>query len=664
MSDISQQLIDAQQALVNKDLDAANRIIAGLATAHPDDPNVRYLACLLLRLQGRNDEAMQSLQSLTSDVPDHARAFQEMTTVALAINEPKLAHAAAERAVELDPALMQCWQFLIPLRRKFSPSSAEAAAAQLEFLRSLPPELRTVISYLANNKVQDAERLAKHFLRDNKTHPEGMRLLAEVLTRKNILDEAQFLLETLVALQPKMIPARLQLFHVLMRRQRFHSAFDIAASLNKDAPTDTGEIKRAYAAAAFAVGNIEEAKDLYAQLAKNAPADHLIPISQGHIFNAIGERENAVAAFQRCISLQPAHGDSYWSLANTKSYRFDDDEIASMQKIEESDALSTLDRVQICFALGKALEDKNLFDDAFSYYDRGNSLKLPTTHYDPVQLRKRVQAQIDVCTSELFESRQHVGVQNIDPIFIVGLPRAGSTLLEQILASHSQVDGTMELHNILDLAKRLRGRDADQDGTPRYPAILGDLDNDLFAQFGAQFIDQTRIYRGSGQLFIDKMPNNFFHIGLIKLILPNAKIIDARRHPMACCFSGYKQLFGEGQEFSYGLSQIGEYYKEYVRLMAHWDAVLPGHVLRVNHEDVVADLETQVHRILDYCGLEFESACLEFHKTERTVRTPSAEQVRQPIYTSGLEQWKNFEHYLAPLKEALGSELLNEYQID
>ncbi|MBT5067324.1 MAG: tetratricopeptide repeat protein [Halieaceae bacterium] len=664
MSDISQQLIDAQQALVNKDLDAANRIIAGLATAHPDDPNVRYLACLLLRLQGCNDEAMQSLQSLTSDVPDHARAFQEMTTVALAINEPKLAHAAAERAVELDPALMQCWQFLIPLRRKFSPSLAEAAAAQLDFLRSLPPELRTVISYLANNKVQDAERLAKHFLRDNKTHPEGMRLLAEVLTRKNILDEAQFLLETLVALQPKMIPARLQLFHVLMRRQRFHSAFDIAASLNKDAPTDTGEIKRAYAAAAFAVGNIEEAKDLYAQLAKSAPADHLIPISQGHIFNAIGERENAVAAFQRCISLKPAHGDSYWSLANTKSYRFDDDEIASMQKIEEGDALSTLDRVQICFALGKALEDKNLFDDAFSYYDRGNSLKLPTTHYDPVQLRKRVQAQIDVCTSELFESRQHVGVQNIDPIFIVGLPRAGSTLLEQILASHSQVDGTMELHNVLDLAKRLRGRDADQDGTPRYPAILGDLDNDLFAQFGAQFIDQTRIYRGSGQLFIDKMPNNFFHIGLIKLILPNAKIIDARRHPMACCFSGYKQLFGEGQEFSYGLSQIGEYYKEYVRLMAHWDAVLPGHVLRVNHEDVVADLETQVHRILDYCGLEFESACLEFHKTERTVRTPSAEQVRQPIYTSGLEQWKNFEHYLAPLKEALGSELLNEYQID
>ncbi len=664
MSDISQQLIDAQQALVNKDLDAANRIIVDLTTTHADDPNVRYLACLLLRLQGRNDEAMQSLQSLTSDVPDHARAFQEMTTVALAINEPKLAHAAAERAVELDPALMQCWQFLIPLRRKFSPSSAEAAAAQLDFLRSLPPELRTVISYLANNKVQDAERLAKHFLRDNKTHPEGMRLLAEVLTRKNILDEAQFLLETLVALQPKMIPARLQLFHVLMRRQRFHSAFDIAASLNKDAPTDTGEIKRAYAAAAFAVGNIEEAKDLYAQLAKSAPADHLIPISQGHIFNAIGERENAVAAFQRCIALKPAHGDSYWSLANTKSYRFDDDEIASMQKIEESDALSTLDRVQICFALGKALEDKNLFDDAFSYYDRGNSLKLPTTHYDPVQLRKRVQAQIDVCTSELFESRQHVGVQNIDPIFIVGLPRAGSTLLEQILASHSQVDGTMELHNVLDLAKRLRGRDADQDGTPRYPAILGDLDNDLFAQFGTQFIDQTRIYRGSGQLFIDKMPNNFFHIGLIKLILPNAKIIDARRHPMACCFSGYKQLFGEGQEFSYGLSQIGEYYKEYVRLMAHWDAVLPGHVLRVNHEDVVADLETQVHRILDYCGLEFESACLEFHKTERTVRTPSAEQVRQPIYTSGLEQWKNFEHYLAPLKEALGSELLNEYQID
>ena len=268
-----------------------------------------------------------------------------------------------------------------------------------------------------------------------------------------------------------------------------------------------------------------------------------------------------------------------------------------------------------------------------------------------------------MCTRDLFTQLADTGLKAPDPIFIVGLPRAGSTLLEQILASHSLVDGTMELHNILDLAKRLRGRDAGNEAEPRYPRILGELDTSMFESFGQQFIDQTRVYRSSAPHFIDKMPNNFFHIGLIKLILPNAKVIDARRHPMACCFSGFKQLWGEGQEFSYGLEQIGTYYRHYVRLMAHWDQVLPDFVLRVQHEDVVDDLEGQVRRLLDFCDLPFESACLDFHKTDRTVRTPSAEQVRQPIYRSGLDQWRNFENHLDPLKAALGEELLEAYDI-
>ena len=244
-----------------------------------------------------------------------------------------------------------------------------------------------------------------------------------------------------------------------------------------------------------------------------------------------------------------------------------------------------------------------------------------------------------------------------------GATSGGSTLLEQILASHSKVDGTMELHDILDLAKRLRGRDKASDPSPRYPRILGELPTERFAQFGQQFIEDTRAYRGTAPYFIDKMPNNFFHIGLIKLILPNAKVIDARRHPMACCFSGYKQLFGEGQEFSYGLEEIGNYYRQYVDLMNHWDEVLPGFVLRVQHEDVIADLEGQVRRILDFCGLEFEESCVEFHKTKRTVRTPSAEQVRQPINKSGVDQWCNFESHLDPLKHALGPEILEAYGI-
>lgn len=277
---------------------------------------------------------------------------------------------------------------------------------------------------------------------------------------------------------------------------------------------------------------------------------------------------------------------------------------------------------------------------------------------------RRAERQQEVCTAELFDARSGLGAGAPDPIFIVGLPRAGSTLLEQILASHSQVDGTHELPNILSLARRLRGRSAPAAGEePNYPKVLSELGGDYFRRFGEQYIEQTQVFRQGAPFFIDKMPNNFLHIGLIKLILPNAKIIDARRHPMSCCFSGFKQLFAEGQEFTYGLTEIGSYYRAYVKLMEHWDVVLPNFVLRVQHEDVVNDLETQVRRVLDFCGLPFEQSCLEFHKTERNIRTPSSEQVRQPIYTSGLEQWRNFETYLDPLKDALGEELLMRYPI-
>ena len=311
---------------------------------------------------------------------------------------------------------------------------------------------------------------------------------------------------------------------------------------------------------------------------------------------------------------------------------------------------------------GRPFEDRKDFEASFDHYAQGNALKRETSHHSAEQLDIRVSTQIEVCTGELFDRLEGAGHQGPDPIFIVGLPRAGSTLLEQILASHSMVDGTMELHDVLDLAKRLRGRDKAMTPALVIPEFLQTLGKRV-SQFGEQFIADTRAYRGKAPRFIDKMPNNFFHIGLIKLMLPNAKIIDARRHPMSCCFSGFKQLFGEGQEFSYGQEEIGNYYKQYIRLMKHWDEVLPGFVLRVQHEDVVEDLEAEVRRLLDFCELPFEEACLSFHKTERSVRTPSAEQVRQPIYRSGLDQWRNYESYLDPLKEALGEELLEAYDI-
>ena len=659
----SNLLEEIQSKLANGAVSEAGAVIDKLWADFFEDPNLGYLKALYHRLSNQPSQALTLLTELTTRYPDMARAHQEIALNSLSVNEPKAALRAAEFAVALDASLVKAWELLEPLHRTFTPEKLGATQDQIRFLKSLPTELRTVIGYLSAGKLQDAERLCKYFLREHKTHAEGMRLLAEILTRKNILDEAQFILETLHELEPDNLPAAIQLFHVVMRRQRFHSAYEIAQKLRDKYPDDEDQIKKAYAAACFSVGRIDEAEDLYKQLRQQHPNDHLIPISQGHIFNSSGDRAAAIDAFKASSAIKVDHGDAYWSLANTKSYRFDEAQIQQMRELEERQDIGELDQIQICFALGKAYEDAGQFEDAFEFYARGNRLKLPSTHFDVEQLIKRIDAQINVCTADLFTQLAETGLNAPDPIFIVGLPRAGSTLLEQILASHSLVDGTMELHNILDLAKRLRGRDAGNEAEPRYPRILGELDTSMFESFGQQFIDQTRVYRSSAPHFIDKMPNNFFHIGLIKLILPNAKVIDARRHPMACCFSGFKQLWGEGQEFSYGLEQIGTYYRQYVRLMTHWDEVLPDFVLRVQHEDVVDDLEGQVRRLLDFCGLPFESACLDYHKTDRTVRTPSAEQVRQPIYRSGLDQWRNFEKHLDPLKAALGEELLETYDI-
>ncbi|MBL4629750.1 MAG: sulfotransferase, partial [Paraglaciecola sp.] len=345
-------------------------------------------------------------------------------------------------------------------------------------------------------------------------------------------------------------------------------------------------------------------------------------------------------------TIRPDFGDAYWSLANTKTYRFTDSELTLMQAQLDKFDIEQDDQVHLEFALAKAYEDRKQFDMAFTYYQNGNALKNQLCHYSQAKVSEQIEAQKSVFTHDFFFAHKDVGEPTPDPIFIVGLPRSGSTLLEQILASHSQVDGTMELHNVLGLASRLS---TNKNG---YPNVVNEIEHEYFERFGQQFIEETQCYRQGAAFFIDKMPNNFMHIGLIKAMLPNAKIIDARREPIACCFSGYKQLFAEGQEFSYDLDNLVHYYQSYQSLMAHWDAVLPGFVLRVQHEDVIDDLETQVRRILDFCQLPFETSCLEFYKTKRTIKTPSSEQVRQPINSAATKQWKNFETHLTSLTEA------------
>ena len=629
----------------------------------PDNIEASYTLAVAQRHQHHWNEALDTLAGIFANRPGFGRAHQEAGYNYIAMRDFRRAGAAFQRAVDNDPSLVNSWKCLAKLHQDRGDAKRLAAARdQIVFLETLPSELLAVISYLSEDRLADAERLCKHFLRDNKTHAEGMRLLAEIATRNKSYAEAEFLLESCVEFHPEHRNARIQYVNILMRVQKFAEAHEQAERLLEGHPDDTDAIRSLHAAACAGVGRNADAIESYRMLMRAHPENPLYPVSLAHIHKSIGDFDEAVALYQASYRIKSDHGDAYWSLANTKSYRFTAGELAEMETLAEDPAVGEADRIQICFALGDAYEGRADYERSFAYYRQGNALKQANAYHSPKHLAVRIDSQIEICTPELFARRAGVGCPAPDPIFVVGLPRAGSTLLEQILSSHPQVDGTMELHNILNLAKRLRGRD-EPGAKPRYPAILNDLDDDYFRRFGEQFLDDTRAYRGEAPFFVDKMPNNFFHVGLIRLILPNAKVIDARRHPMACCFSGYKQLFGEGQEFSYGLTEIGNYYRQYVKLMDHWDQMLPGFVLRVEHEAVVDDLEGQVRRILEFCGLPFEQACVDYHRTERSIRTPSSEQVRQPIFRTSLEQWRNYEPWLEPLKDALGSEIRNRYDI-
>jgi tetratricopeptide (TPR) repeat protein len=399
------------------------------------------------------------------------------------------------------------------------------------------------------------------------------------------------------------------------------------------------------------------------QLLAASPTSADLHVSLGHALKAVGRQKEATESYQMAAAAKPSFGDAWWSLANLKTRRFSQDEIKRMRAEESVPAARPVDRYHLCFALGKAFEDRNEYAESWQFYERGNALKRAESRYRPDVTETNTRKQIEVCTAQFFAARVGVGVTDPDPIFVVGLPRSGSTLIEQILASHSQVEGTQELSDIQRIVLEMKqsGPGDLRMSTLKdnyYPGVLAELAPEDFGRLGERYLSDTRAYLGHKPFFIDKMPNNFRHIGLIHLMMPNAKIIDVRREPMACCFSNLKQLFASGQEFTYSIEDIARYYRCYLELMRHWDAVLPGRLLRVWYEDVVEDLEGNVRRILQFCGLEFESACVEFYKTERSVRTASSEQVRQPIFRSGLLQWRNYEPWLGPLKDSLGDALV------
>lgn len=618
-----------------------------------------YMLAVIQRYTRQYDRALHTLNILLTKDPEYSRAYQEQGHLYLAMNKPDSAMQAYARAVELNPALPASWRVLAGLYdRAGRQQEAETARQQFTYLESLPAELLSAYSLFCQDKIYKAELLCRDFLQNNKHHAEGMRLLAKIGRHLQILNDAEFLLESCVELYPDNIPARVDYLSLLLHKQKFEKAHEQAQILLETNPNNLRYLGR-LADALIGIGKFDEGIACYRQILEKEPDNHLVHMQLGHALKTTGAIDETIEAYHAAHRLRPQFGDAFWSLANIKTYEFTDTELAHIVEQEQSADIPVEDRVRLCFAAGKAYEDRKEYDTSFEYYERGNALKKQQSRYEDAMFQRRVEAQMEVCTAELFEQRQGVGHEAPDPIFIVGLPRSGSTLLEQILASHSMVDGTMELHDILSLAQRLLGRASKS--APKYPARLWDLDDDHFRRFGEEYIENTRVYRAGAPFFIDKMPNNFLHIGLIRLILPNAKIIDARRHPLACCFSGFKQLFGEGQEFTYGLYEIGRYYNGYVRVMDHWDRVLPGYVLRVMHEDVVEDLEGQVRRILDFCDLPFEESCLHYHKTQRIIRTPSSEQVKQPIDRSTVEQWRNYEKHLQPLRDALGPEILARY---
>lgn len=575
-------------------------------------------------------------------------------------SDPASASTQLEHLVRANPWHPQAWRMLGDARM----ACGERAAAQRAYLGHVQHSVRDATllqaaDAMVANRIPQAETLLRARLCEAPTDVAAIRMLAEVAARLDRNEDAAHLLERCLELAPDFLEARWNHALVLHRSNRPQDAL---AEIERVLVLDPAHASclNLKAAVLCRVGDYDEALALYGKLVADHPDTVKLWLSYGHALKTANHTGQAVAAYRRCVELEPAFGEAWWSLANLKLFRFDAADTDLMRRQLARMDLGDDDRLHLEFALGKALEDAGDCARSFGHYARGNAIRHAQLGYRASETTSRVAYVRQHYTREFLAARRGFGCTAPDPIFVVGLPRAGSTLVEQILASHSQVEGTMELPEIVSLTGDLR-RQAAHDAEMPYHQALAALDADALRALGERYLAATRIQRKTARpFFIDKMPNNFMHVGLIHLMLPNAKIIDARRHPMACGFSIFKQHFARGQGFSYSLDDIGRYYRDYTELMAHFDAVLPGRVCRVHYERLVEDTEAEVRRILAYCGLAFEPACLRFFDNQRPVRTASSEQVRQPIYRDGLEHWRGFADWLQPLRAALGP-ALREY---
>jgi len=617
---------------------------------HPEDANFLCLSARVLVMLKRFDEATARIEQAMSIYPEFARPHEVRGELLFAKGELPDAAKAFQQALKLDPKLqrtrMKLGQVFLYLGRS---EEAEALKAEFMELGQDNQDIARATKLEKEEKFAEAERIYQQILTRHPDNVSAMRLWARLGIEQERYAEAEVLLRQAVEVAPGFTRAWADLCRVQFELENHDDTIESAKrliTLNPRGPD--GHIW--LAAASASSGHHRDAVEAFDAALEIEP-DHVGALcGKGNACRTFGDQDAAIAAFRKSIKVNPLHAEAYWSLANMKTFRFEDQEVDHMLALLGDERIPPEGQVQLNNALGLEFDGRGDFDRAFEFIDRGNILRRGQEFYDRVENEEKVDLSIEAFTQQFLEDNAGHGDPEPAPIFIVGLPRSGSTLLEQILSSHSMVDGT---HELADLGKIIRSNPQFTGPRLRYPTSIANIDTDGFERLGSEYIERTRRYRGDRAFFTDKNPNNFAHVGLLHLILPNAKIINARRHPLDSCFGSYKQLFAQGQPFSYDLVEIGEYYLQYQRLMDHWQEVLPGKVLDVHYEDVVADLEGQVSRILEYCKLDWEASCLRFHETNRSVKTASSEQVRQPIYSSSVNDWRHYESHLCTLIEVL-----------
>jgi tetratricopeptide (TPR) repeat protein len=623
----------------------------------PGHPYARLILGAAHRIAGETQLAVEILEPLVREQPGSPAAHLELAIARGESGRVSDAIVSLKRALQLKPDSADAWRLLADhLDLEGDAAGADQARARYLGAATKDPRLMDAAALLVANDLPQAEaRLRRHLAR-HPTDISALRMLAEIAARLRRYADAQALLERCLELSPSFDAARHNYAVVLNRQGRGAAALPhVEALLAKD-PRNPGYLNL-QAAVLANLGDYSESIEVYEAVLKEFPRQPKIWMSFGHSLKTARRPDDSVAAYRRAIAMQPTLGEAYWSLANLKTFRFSDDDVAAIRGALQRGDLSDEDRLHFEFSLAKALEDAESYEQSFAHYAKGNAIRKALHPYSAEENSRYVGRCKRQYTEDFFSARRSAGAPSAEPIFIVGLPRAGSTLLEQILSSHSMVEGTMELPDIPQIARELAGRDEGGGETPFFDAVDA-LQPEELRGLGERYLAATRVYRKTAApFFIDKLPNNWLYVGLIHLILPNAKIVDARRHPLGCCLSAFKQHFARGQNFAYDLSDLGRYYRDYVDLMAHVDGILPGRVHRVFYESTIEGTEAEVRRLLDHCALPFEAQCLRFYENERAVRTASSEQVRRPIFKEGLDQWRHFEPWLGPLKEALGSVL-------